>query len=103
MCILKKLTFERNVVKRNTTFTSDGYYKVEGFDNAIIGVSESIEPKIVYDKDKLIEILVTVDKMKEEDAVDYIYHSVAPLEQIIVVDSSENELIDILFTNRLNK
>ena len=88
---------------RNTNFSDDGYFKVEGFDDAIIGVSESIEPKIVYDKDKLIEILITVDKMKEEDAVDYIYHSIAPLDQVIVVDSSETELIDILFTNRLNK
>ena len=88
---------------RNTNFSDDGYFKVEGFDDAIIGVSESIEPKIVYDKDKLIEILVTVDKMKEEDAVDYIYHSIAPLDKVIVVDSSETELIDILFTNRLNK
>lgn len=77
---------------RNTNFSDDGYFKVEGFDNAIVGVTESIEPKIVYDKDKLIEILVTVDKMTEEDAVDYIYHSIAPLVQIIVIDSSDLQI-----------
>ena len=77
---------------RNTSFSQDGYFKVEGFDNAIVGVIESIEPKVVYDKDKLIEILITVDKMTEEDAVDYIYHSIAPLEQVIVIDSSDLEI-----------
>ena len=37
----------------------DELLKIDGFDNAIIGVERSIEPKLVYDIDKIAEILIT--------------------------------------------
>ena len=50
----------------------DELLKIDGFDDAIIGVQESIERKLVYDIDKIAEILMTEEKMSEEDAYDYI-------------------------------
>ena len=50
----------------------DELLKIDGFDDAIIGVQESIERKLVYDIDKIAEILMTRDEMSEEDAYDYI-------------------------------
>lgn len=55
---------------------SEEYLKMTGFDEAIIGLSEGIEPKIVYDMDKLVEILMTRDKMTEEDALEYLSYNV---------------------------
>ena len=54
----------------------DQLLKIAGFDEAIIGVQESIEPKLVYDIDKIAEILMTRDEMSEEDAYDYISYSI---------------------------
>ena len=54
----------------------DELLKIDGFDEAIIGVQESIEPKLVYDIDKIAEILMTRDEMSEEDAYDYISYSI---------------------------
>ena len=50
----------------------DELLKIDGFDESIIGVEESIEPKLVYDIDKIAKILMTRDEMTEEDAYDYI-------------------------------
>ena len=50
----------------------DELLKIDGFDDAIIGVQESIERKLVYDIDKIAEILMTRHEMSEEDAYDYI-------------------------------
>ena len=54
----------------------DELLKIDVFDEAIIGVQESIEPKLVYDIDKIAEILMTRDEMSEEDAYDYISYSI---------------------------
>ena len=54
----------------------DQLLKIDGFDEAIIGVQESIEPKLVYDIDKIAEILMTREQMTEEDAYDYISYNI---------------------------
>ena len=41
----------------------DELLKIDCFDEAIIGVQESIEPKLVYDIDKIAEILMTREQM----------------------------------------
>ena len=54
----------------------DELLKIDGFDEAIIGVQESIEPKLVYDIDKIAEILMTREQMTEEDAYEYISYNI---------------------------
>ena len=54
----------------------DELLKIDGFDEAIIGVQESIEPKLVYDIDKIAEILMTREQMSEEDSHDYISYNI---------------------------
>ena len=50
----------------------DEFLKINGFDDAIIGVEESVEQKLIYDIDKIAEILITRDQMTEDDAYEYI-------------------------------
>jgi len=54
----------------------DELLKIDGFDDAIIGVQESIERKLVYDIDKIAEILMTREQMTEEDSYDYISYNI---------------------------
>ena len=61
-----------------TNMNGDELLKIDGFDEAIIGVEESIEPKLVYDIDKIAKILMTRDEMTEEDAYDYISYNIVP-------------------------
>ena len=49
----------------------DELLKIDGFDDAIIGVEESTEQKLIYDIDKIAEILTTRDQMSYEDAYEY--------------------------------
>ena len=48
--------------------------KWDGFDSAIIGVGErnNTDSMIVYDYDKMINILVTRDSMTHEEAEEYL-------------------------------
>ena len=48
--------------------------KWDGFDSAIIGVGGrcNTDPMIVYDYDKMINILVTRDSMTHEEAEEYL-------------------------------
>jgi len=50
----------------------DELLKIDGFDDAIIGVEESVEQKLIYDIDKIAKILTTRDQMSYEDAYEYI-------------------------------
>lgn len=50
------------------------YLKADGFDKAIIGV-EIISERIVYDKQKMIEILMT-EGMNVDDAIEYLEYNV---------------------------
>ena len=48
--------------------------KIDGFDNAIIGVQEGIQPRLVYDLWKIVDVLT--EDMSEEDAPDYIAYNI---------------------------
>ena len=49
----------------------------DGFDAAIIGLDTSNEVfRVVYDKDKMIEILIESDDMSYEDAIEYLEYNV---------------------------
>ena len=49
--------------------------KMAGFDDAIIGIQENIQPKIVYDLWKMVEIL-NEEGMSTEDALDHIGYNI---------------------------
>ena len=48
--------------------------KIDGFDKAIIGVQEGIQPRLVYDLWKIVDVLT--EDMSEEDALDYISYNI---------------------------
>lgn len=49
----------------------------DGFDAAIIAVSEGVmEPVVCYNYDKCVEILITRDGMTEEDALEHMSFNV---------------------------
>lgn len=48
----------------------------DGFDDAIIGISQCTTPKAVYCTKKCVEILIKRDKMTEEEAVEFFQHNV---------------------------
>jgi hypothetical protein len=48
--------------------------KIDGFDNAIIGVQEGIQPRLVYDLWKIVDVFK--EEMSEEDALDYIAYNI---------------------------
>ena len=48
--------------------------KIDGFDKAIIGVQEGIQPRLVYDLWKIVDVLKK--EMSEEDALDYIAYNI---------------------------
>jgi hypothetical protein len=48
-----------------------------GFEAAIIGLDTSNEVfRVVYDKDKMIDILIESDDMSYEDAIEYLEYNV---------------------------
>lgn len=51
------------------------FYKADGFDDAILGISESNIPVFIYSIPKCIEILIN-DGMTDEEAVEYFYFNV---------------------------
>jgi len=48
----------------------------DGFDDALIGITEGMNPVSVYDVDKCIEVLMRDHEMNQEDAVEYFYFNV---------------------------
>ena len=55
---------------------AEGAVILEGFDDCIVGVSESFgeEPRIIYSKKQIITKLM--EDMTQEDAVDYYYYNI---------------------------
>tara|TARA_R110002051_G_scaffold30319_8_gene70205 strand:+ start:2681 stop:2932 length:252 start_codon:yes stop_codon:yes gene_type:complete len=47
----------------------------DGYDSALIGISEGGNPVAVYDSDKCIKILVEEEKMSYEDAMEHFYYN----------------------------
>jgi len=52
-------------------FPDEEFLKADGFDNAIIGV-EPNTMRLVYNRDKMVEILIEDEKMDEIDAIEYL-------------------------------
>ena len=50
--------------------------RANGFEEAEIGVTESMVPVIVYDYDRCIKILIDRDEMSHTDAIEYMQHNV---------------------------
>ena len=48
----------------------------DGFNDALIGISEGMNPVAVYDTDKCIYILMKDSNINHEDALDYFYFNV---------------------------
>jgi hypothetical protein len=55
---------------------AEGAVMLDGFDDCIVGVSESFgeEPRIIYSKKQIITKLM--NDMSQEDAVDYYYYNI---------------------------
>jgi hypothetical protein len=55
---------------------AEGAVMLDGFDDCIVGVSESFgeEPRIIYSKKQIITKLMK--DMSQEDAVDYYYYNI---------------------------
>jgi len=52
-------------------FPDEKFLKADGFDDAVVGVEFSTM-RLVYDKNKMIHILIENDGMDYEDAVEYL-------------------------------
>ena len=68
-------------VKNNLQFVKDNYPDVliaDGFDDAIIGIAEryGMNPVVLYNKNKCLNIMQTRDGMSEEDAIDFFYYNI---------------------------
>ena len=55
-------------------FPEEEFLKADGFDNAIIGV-EPNSMRLVYDRDKMIGILIEDEEMEEIDAIEYLEYN----------------------------
>mgnify|MGYP003112991018 CR=1 FL=1 len=55
----------------------DELLTIDGFDDAIIGVSESGVPRLVYDIEKLAELVMRKENVSEEDAYEYITYNIS--------------------------
>jgi len=47
----------------------------DGYEDALIGISEGPNPVAVYDTELCIKCLMDNDKMSQEDAVEYFYYN----------------------------
>ena len=52
-------------------FPEEEFLKADGFDSAIVGV-EPNSMRLVYNRDKMIGILMTDEEMNEIDAIEYL-------------------------------
>ena len=52
-------------------FPEEEFLTADGFDSAIVGV-EPNSMRLVYDRDKMIGILMTDEEMEEIDAIEYL-------------------------------
>ncbi len=72
----------------------------DGFNEAIVGISQCNTVKAIYSSKKCIQILMERDKMTEEDAVEFFQHNVVgsymgektPIFMIADEDTSKSEL-----------
>ncbi len=55
-------------------FPEEEFLTADGFDGAIVGV-EPNNMRLVYDRDKMIGILMTDEEMEEIDAIEYLEYN----------------------------
>jgi hypothetical protein len=55
-------------------FPEEEFLTADGFDGAIVGV-EPNSMRLVYDRDKMIGILMTDEEMEEIDALEYLEYN----------------------------
>ena len=55
-------------------FPDEEFLTADGFDGAIVGV-EPNTMRLVYDRDKMIGILMTDEEMEEIDAIEYLEYN----------------------------
>ena len=55
-------------------FPEEEFLTTDGFDGAIVGV-EPNSMRLVYDRDKMIGILMTDEEMEEIDAIEYLEYN----------------------------
>tara|TARA_R100000742_G_C4266208_1_gene84303 strand:- start:38 stop:298 length:261 start_codon:yes stop_codon:yes gene_type:complete len=68
-------------VKDKLQFVKDNYPDVliaDGFDDAIIGIAEryGMNPVVLYNKNKCLNIMQTRDGMSEEEATEFFYYNI---------------------------
>ena len=68
-------------VKDKLQFINEGYPDVliaDGFDKAIMGIVErsGMNPVVLYNKNKCIDIMIKRDKMTEEEAIEFYYYNI---------------------------
>jgi hypothetical protein len=59
----------------NEMFPDGGYIIIDGFDDAVVGI-EPHHNKIIYDKTKMVDILMNNDKMNYEEAYEFLEFNV---------------------------
>ena len=77
----RKLRGENMDVKSRLEFIQDNYPDVliaDGFDKAIMGIVErfGMNPVVLYNKNKCINIMIKRDGMTEEEAIDFYYYNI---------------------------
>ena len=68
-------------VKDKLQFINEGYPDVlivDGFDKAIMGIVErfGMNPVVLYNKNKCINIMIKRDGMTEEEAIEFYYYNI---------------------------
>ena len=68
-------------VKDKLQFINEGYPDVliaDGFDKAIMGIVErsGMNPVVLYNKNKCIDIMIKRDGMTEEEAIEFYYYNI---------------------------
>ena len=66
------------VLREQIAEYNEGAMLADGFDEAILGVAErcSMDPVVIYDVDKMVEILMERDGMELDEAREYIEFNV---------------------------
>lgn len=69
---------KRDVRKKLVEQTGDeNLLFADGFDAAIIGVADEMEPfRVIYNKDKIVEILMKENKWKFDEANEYAHYNI---------------------------
>jgi hypothetical protein len=55
-------------------FPEDDILKADGYDDAIIGIDDA-SMRLIYSVDKCIRILIDVEGMTEEDAIEHFHYN----------------------------